>query len=224
MKLVYYEYGIKIQFRENKIQTLVLEHPRVFRQFVQDLHAQAQGNEGAIILSEQDEINIHKEVELIMNPLDININNKRVISQLYNELLSISNEFIEEKFQMNSKVINYLDTLIWKSSYENLKINLMPKWENLFKLYEIQIDIETTTLFEKLIEYLKVCSSILKTKLYIFVNLNQYFEESEMLELIEWVKRLKINVLLIESVEPLYNADNDVYIIDRDYCLIEKIY
>lgn len=224
MKLVYYEYGIKIQFRENKIQTLVLEHPRVFRQFVQDLHAQAQGNEGTIILSEQDEINIHKEVELIMSPLDININNKRIISQLYDELLSISNEFIEEKFQMNSKIINYLDTLIWKSSYENLKINLMPKWENLFKLYEIQIDIETTTLFEKLIEYLKVCSSILKTKLYIFVNLNQYFEESEILEFIEWIKRLKINVLLIESVEPLYNADNDVYIIDRDYCLIEKIY
>lgn len=224
MKLVYYEYGIKIQFRENKIQTLVLEHPRVFRQFIQDLHAQAQGNEGTIILSEQDEINIHKEVELIMSPLDININNKRIISQLYDELLSISNEFIEEKFQMNSKIINYLDTLIWKSSYENLKINLMPKWENLFKLYEIQIDTETTSLFEKLVEYLKVCSSILKTKLYIFVNLNQYFEESEMLELIEWVKRLKINVLLIESVEPLYNADNDVYIIDRDYCLIEKIY
>lgn len=224
MKLVYYEYGIKIQFRENKIQALVLEHPRVFRQFVQDFHAQAQGNEGTIILSEQDEINIHKEVELIMNPLDININNKRIISQLYNELLSISNEFIEEKFQMNSKIINYLDTLIWKSSYENLKINLMPKWENLFKLYEIQIDIETTTLFEKLIEYLKVCSSILKIQLYVFVNLNQYFEESEILEFIEWVKRLKVNVLLIESVEPLYNSDTDVYIIDQDYCLIEKIY
>ncbi|WP_370863347.1 type II-A CRISPR-associated protein Csn2 [uncultured Dubosiella sp.] len=103
-------------------------------------------------------------------------------------------------------------------------MNLIPKWENLFKLYEIQIDTDSTTLFEKLIEYLKVCSAILKIRLYVFVNLRQYFEEFEIIELIKWIKRLKIHVLLIESVEPVYNADTDVYIVDQDYCWIEKIY
>lgn len=224
MKLVYYEYGIKIHFRENRIQTLVLERPKVFAEFVQTFFQQFQGKDGAIILSDQDEINIHKEVELIMDPINIDINNKRVIGQLYNELHNIANESLEEKFKINSEIVNYLDQLVWKSSYENLQLIPIPKWENLFKLYEIKIDVETTSLFEKLIEYLKVCSSILKLRLYVFVNLRQYFEEAEMQEFINWVKRLKIHVLLIESVEPVYNADTDVYIIDQDYCLIEKIY
>lgn len=116
MKLVYYEYGIKINFRENRIQTLVLERPKVFAEFVQTFFQQFQGKDGAIILSDQDEINIHKEVELIMDPINIDINNKRVIGQLYNELHNIANESLEEKFKINSEIVNYLDQLVWKSS------------------------------------------------------------------------------------------------------------
>ncbi|WP_290137786.1 type II-A CRISPR-associated protein Csn2 [uncultured Dubosiella sp.] len=224
MKLVYYEHGIKIEFRENRIQTLVLEHPKVFTQFLRALYEQSLGGEGPIVLSDSKDINLQKEMELILSPFEININSKKIIGQLYRELQNIANETLEEKFQINSEIVNYLEQLIWKSSYENLKMNLMPKWENLFKLYEIQIDTDSTTLFEKLIEYLKVCSAILKIRLYVFVNLRQYFEEFEIIELIEWIKRLKIHVLLIESVEPVYNADTDVYIIDQDYCWIEKIY
>lgn len=224
MKLVYYEYGIKIEFRENRIQTLVLEHPKVFSQFLRALYEQSLDGEGPIVLSDSKEINLHKEMELILSPFEININSKKIIGQLYRELQNIANETLEEKFQINSEIVNYLEQLIWKSSYENLKMNLVPKWENLFKLYEIQIDTDSTTLFEKLIEYLKVCSAILKIRLYVFVNLRQYFEEFEIIELIEWIKRLKIHVLLIESVEPVYNADTDIYIIDQDYCWIEKIY
>ena len=87
MKLICAKQGIELRLDENQVNTLVLENPAIFSEFLQNLISQLEGNEGELILSEGDKIYpISKTVAFLANPLSVDCNEKKIITKLYKEL------------------------------------------------------------------------------------------------------------------------------------------
>lgn len=66
MRLVNSRYGINIEFRENEINTLIVEKPEFLTDVVQNIMKQIEGEEGDFVLSDNTSIKIDKDVVFIV--------------------------------------------------------------------------------------------------------------------------------------------------------------
>ena len=78
------------------------------------------------------------------------------------------------------------------------------------------------TLEGKLEEYIKVLSNIVRPKVVIFLNLKAYLEKRQMESLVVSSFYNKIPLLLIESDEKYQLENEEMFIVDKDRCLIVK--
>lgn len=87
MKLVYTELEQQLVFQENKVNVLVIEQKELFRRMIQELDKQISGEEGGFVLSDNNKtMKIDKEICLILNPFALDINSRKALTGLYNEL------------------------------------------------------------------------------------------------------------------------------------------
>ena len=140
MKLVDSKLNLSIEMSENVVNVLVVENKITLSYVIENIWKQCNGQEGDFVLSENKMIKIDKEMEVIINPFDLNFNNKKIISALYSNLSEKANELIEEKAELNSKIINFLDKIILSESYAGIEFALDFSWNDLFKMYNIKID------------------------------------------------------------------------------------
>ena len=223
MKLINAKYDLMIDMRENKVDMLVLENAAIMSEIVEDLYKQTLGGEGSFILSvEGKELKFEKHFALIINPFAVNFNDKKIINKLFSELAFVGNEFVVEKTQINSKMIQLLENIIDNVQYDNLSYNLDFDWNNLFKLYDVKINNEFDALLEKMIEYIKVLSELCSVKVVCMVNIKSFLQDDEIERLYEMAFYYKIQLLLIESSEKKSILGENIYIIDNDGCLIIK--
>ena len=208
MKLVNGKYSLIINMQENMADMLVLENEAVMAEFVEQLYFQSFGQEGDFVLSDNDELlEIYKTLEIIINPF---------------ELSGIGNELLMEKNSLNSQICHLLETLISRASYNDISYQKDYEWVDLFKFYGIKIEPYCDTLLQKIIEYIKLTSQLQLNKILCFVNLKQYLNKSEIQNLYQMAFYSKIQLLLIESYEKEKLDNENVYIIDKDRCLIIK--
>lgn len=212
---------VNINFSENKIYELIIENPRKFREIVFDLYSQFQGGDGSIILSKDNkEIGINKNTELIINPFDIDINSKKIQSNLYQELNLIStSELYEVSQKTNAVIIQYLDQITQMLPYE-MEYSLELDQLGLYKLYKVSLSDDTESLSDKLITYIKLIKKVLNVELVIFVNIKQYISQIEYQELFLSAKYEKINILNIEGEQKYTIDDEMITIVDNDLCTI----
>lgn len=224
MKLVNSNYGLSIEMKEGITDILVIENPKCFADIVNDIFMQQNGDEGDFILSEDNkEIAIQKVLNIIINPFSLDFNEKRIVSKLYRDLTDVAMERIQEYSEINYKIVNELERITSVAGYSGISYNFDFDWKSLFKLYDVRIENNYETLIEKLIEYVKISSILCNIKVIVFVNLKDMLIKSELDELYKTASSIKIQLILIESCEKIKEADEHIYIIDNDMCIIEKL-
>ena len=129
------------------------------------------------------------------------INNRKIIGKLYQELKEISNEdFYVEEGRLCTEIVNYLDDLSGKLPY-SISFSTELEVSSLFKLYDLKLDVETESLLQKLIEYLQIMSSLCSIKLIVLVNIKHYLNNTQILELYKTAFYCKISLFLIEAAQ-----------------------
>ena len=221
MKIVYGERELILEFRENEIQVITIENKEYFSDFLQNLYNQSRGMEGKIIISEGEKIlSLSKCAEVIWNPFSIDINNKKILGKLYHELNDISSEEqYREICELNSEIVRYLDELCLKVSYP-IQFQLEMDVLDLYKMYGVQLEKEGKSMFETLLEYMKIMASLCEMHLIIFVNAKNYFSEIQLQELYKTAFYCKINLLLIEACQSKCLEGENNQLIDKDLCFI----
>lgn len=90
MKLVHPDFFFQIELPENKVPVLVFESPSRFLEFVSQIKGQVNGDNGEWVLSEGGkELNLAKTCEVIIDVFALDINQKKMITSLYNHLEKI---------------------------------------------------------------------------------------------------------------------------------------
>lgn len=221
MKFIYGEWELNLEFRENEVQVVTIENREYFSAFLQNLYNQSQGIDGKIILSEGEKVlSLNKVVEIIWNPFSVDINNRKILSKLFQELKTIS---IEEQYteicELNSKVINYLDDLNLKIPYP-IQFHLDLDILDLYKVYGVQLDTEGIDMFERLLQYIKVLKTLCGIRLLVFINMKNYLSEKQIKELYKTAFYYKMNLLLVEAHQGKNLECEKNQLIDEDMCFI----
>ena len=112
MKLVHSELSGVILDEQEMLSELVIESPEVFREYIQELHAQCEKHQaGRFVLSEgEKELDFVRKVELILNPFALEINGRKTVNRLYENLteLAKSEYMYKQTAEMMGKLQEYL--------------------------------------------------------------------------------------------------------------------
>ncbi|UTY34634.1 type II-A CRISPR-associated protein Csn2 [Treponema putidum] len=213
----------QIIFSENTVNVLTIENETFFTEFVSELFSQYSGYEGKFILSEDNkELSIPKICEMILNPINININNKQNLNKIYSILKqSISDEYNYIKTcTIKSEILKHIDDILL-----SLDVPLKRSEEldliSIFKSVNISFETENKNLLEKLIDYISASVELNQIRCFIFINLKQFLNFKDLSELYKFARYIKTNLFLIEGTYTSIKEDCEKsYIIDNDLCEI----
>ena len=223
MKLVYTELEQQLVFQENKVNVLVIEQKELFRRMIQELDKQISGEECGFVLSDNNKtIKIDKEICLILNPFALDINSRKALTGLYNELgkLGLNEENYLKTCSLKGQIAEYIYDLLNQVDYA-LKFQDDFNLQSMFKALEVVFEAGEGNFLEGLVYFLDVCSKFQKVKILTFVNLKTYLMSEELHEFYKEAFYRKIQLLLLENNIGDEPAEEAVSIVDADLCLIK---
>lgn len=223
MKLVYTELEQQLVFQENKVNVLVIEQKELFRRMIQELDKQISGEECGFVLSDNNKtIKIDKAICLILNPFALDINSRKALTGLYNELgkLGLNEENYLKTCSLNGQIAEYIYDLLNQVDYA-LKFQDDFDLQSMFKALEVEFEAGEGNFLEGLVYFLDVCSKFQKVKILTFVNLKTYLMSEELHEFYKEAFYRKIQLLLLENNIGDELAEEAVSIVDADLCLIK---
>jgi CRISPR-associated protein Csn2 len=222
MKLYYAPCGLEIGFDMGQICGVSIENVNSWRNFIESLWVQANGDAGNIFITDKDkEVKVDKDVSVIFNPFSLDVNDKKIISKLYVEMKNITEQdMYVQKMELNSDIVNLLDEINARISYP-IEFNLELDIQQLFKLYNVKINMHDASLIERISNYVKLAHQILGIKIFVFVHLKQYLSDEEWGYFNEMIVYEQVAVLLLENSVLMSEALNEKWwIIDADNCII----
>jgi len=212
-----------IDFKNEMINILIIENQKFLTQLIEDIINQTNGENGDFVLSEDFiPLDMQKHLEIIIDFFNLDINNKKVLTAIYNKIKKIAyddeNYIKTENFK--TEAFNYIETLINQTEYP-LILDVQFDISGLLKLFDVKIEINSNTFLEKIIDYMSVLYEFLNRKCIVFVNLMSYLDISEIELLYKEIQYKKYNVLFIEnSFRTKIGEYENIYIIDEDMCEI----
>ncbi len=223
MKLVYTELEQQLIFQENRVNVLVIEHKELFRRMIQELAKQIDGVEGRFVLSDNDKIlKIDKDVCLVVNPFALEINSRKALTGLYNELgkLGMNEENYLNTCRVKGQIAEYIYGLLNQVDYA-LKFQDDFNLQSLFKALEVEFESGEENFLEGLVYFMDVCSKFQKVKILAFVNLKTYLTNDELKKIYKEAFYRKIQLLLLENSVEQELAEEAVCIVDDDLCVVK---
>lgn len=222
MKLISKDYNLTIEIKENHIPVLVIENVDARLNLINQLNQHISTNSGEWILSDGiKELDLSKKAEIILEPFSIDLNNKKIKSKLYQEIKALADdEFYELGLKLNSDICKYMSCIMDKFPYS---LDYDEKWDisNLLKAYSVELSDDCSSLFERLLNYIKLSNQIVGTSIFIVLNAKQYLNHDQLVELYKMSFYSKIQLVLIEFCL-IGNKESfeDIYILDEDNCII----
>ena len=222
MKLVSLEFEGTILLENEKCVEWIIESPKTFLKQLQELINQNDGYDGKFILSNEDTIIDFSKNTMIINDLfDIDINNKKVLSKLYEELKEITycEKFYIRTNNILSDIYSYITELEDELDYciefiEDIDI------QSLFKIMNIRYEIKSNNFLENIIEYMKIMNRVFRIKIFFVVNIRSFLEDYEMKILVQELEYQDFQVIFMENSEKECILNLRRYIIDKDLCEI----
>lgn len=224
MKIINNNWQRQIVLEDNLIHTIIFENKKYYRENILELIKQHKGNEGSFILSNNNkEVSFDKNSYFISDLFNIDINNKKIISKVYGELLKNVVDDTVEYNKIISYIREYFETLVFNNNLD-LEYNDEIEANSLLKLGDFKIQIGESNYLEKIIKFLKVLVELCNIKVIFIVGLYRVFSVEEVGKIYKEVCLNKINIINIESeYQNIKKSDyykEILYIFDQDNCEI----
>ena len=193
----------------------------MFRKTIMDVYNQIIGNPGNLVLSENNqEIKFSKHVELINDYINIDLNDKKILIKLYTLLKDKSLEDYDSYCRISESISDYVQELLFDEEFDLIQIeNIDPI--DIFKGVSVKIDDSSMNVSEKLLEYITILEKFMNIRLFLFVNLKEFFNDEEIVQIYKRLLLNKTKFIIMQSkvTEPI-DCRETVYIIDEDLCEI----
>ena len=219
MKLCIKYIDNNLVFNNEYINCLEVENKNYFYKIVKELNNIANGEmEDNIIFTdnESNEINIINKINIIIDYFNIDFNSKKILS-LINKKIN-SSISVNDKDNL-SKLYNKIKKIyipILNDMNLNIDINNDFDLDLIIKLLNVSIK-NKDNILDNLFLLIDIEHELNMNKLLVFVNLKQYLNEQELIELYKYLLYNNIVVLLIDS--QAYGISNEYekkIIIDND--------
>lgn len=222
MKLVHRDLERQIILEDQKCCEWIIESPELFSKYVRELYIQSEGGEGAFVLSENDrELGIEKNVEVIINPFSVNVNDKKLLNKVYSKLKETA---LDETMYLRTQELlaglqGYISELEQYDSYfltTDMEMDIVA----IFKAMGVRVESGSDNFLQNIDEYIKLVAGLLRKKVIVFVNLGSYISNGQMEQLAKTAVYNEVSLLLIENQQRSFSKAFRRYIIDEDKCEI----
>lgn len=220
MKLVKPDFLMPFDLYDDKINLLVIENKNMFYSFAKELYDLTMGKECNIVLSENDiPIKISKVVDLVTYFIPFEINNKKILTKLYDKLnkASAEPELFADTYNIELQLRSYIVKLCDNYSFE-LEFDDNIDIKSLLKAVNLRFSENYDTLPEKLFEYMTNMRDLDGDKLFVLVNFCTYVSNEDLQLFVETVVNHRFNLLLIESRDTMSGNNVNKRVIDNDLC------
>lgn len=211
----------EINISDDKVSSVVIESPRVYRCLVQRLYMYMNDQETSLVISEDHKpLKGSKCLELITTFVPLEINDKRFVNKISSVLAdeALSPENYDSTMRMMTDIESYMNILA-----DNLMVNVSYKSINpasLIKMCGLQIEDDSNSDIEWIYNYMSLVRELLGDRLFIFINMCSFFETEDMVAFFDTVVRHRYKVLLLESVDHHILKHTDKTVVDKDICII----
>lgn len=166
------------------------------------------------------EIPFSKHVSFINDYININLNDKKILNKLYNMLKNKTVEEYDKFFNISKSITEYIQELIFDEEIRLVQVGDIDPID-IFKSVSIEVESSNENLIENFLEYITISKKFMETKLFIFINMKEFFSTEEIIQIYNNLLLEKTKFILIQS-----NFTNSIdcreisYIIDADCCEI----
>lgn len=221
MTLSYFEFSNSLEFKEGRINTLVMENPVFYRNTVLKMKEQINGgNEEFFLYKNGQKEDFVKNTELITDIFGLKFDTKPLNTKIIQALKDETDLADDETFEIITKLNMFASELANKLAFD-VSFKELTDLKEVIKLFEFFLDVETLNFCEKITEYMDVISSFSNKKLFVFLNLKSALTEEETEYFIKNAVYKKYSVLLLENKAQERIWENEkLTVIDRDLCEI----
>lgn len=220
-KLVNPNWEHQIKFNDGSTSLLVIENSDIFRNYITGLQLQANGEDGPFVLSDEKEIiPIKDRLSFALNPLSIEIVDKKVQTKITTQIKSFM--LNEDHYESLSTVLASIESFALKVEEDFLFDieHTEPDASALIKMLGFSLKVDYQDEIEKLLEYTNVLHDICNIDHFVFVSLYDYFSEQTIETFCKECNMNKHNILLIERHNQNPPKDAKKILIDSDLCEI----
>lgn len=221
MKIVTSLLPEEIIIESEKVVSLVIENQRLMLNVLEEIYNAVNCGESNIVFSvETNIIKASQLVELITTFVPFEMNEKRFISKisalLEHEALNehCYADTIELLTSIEYQIDRWADCLPCSIEHKNINV------ASLIKMCGIAIDDDSASDLERVFNYMMIVRELLGERLFIFVNMRSFFDDTEMKSFIDTVIMHGFYVLLIEGQDRGMLDNMKRVIIDSDLCMI----
>lgn len=208
-----------IEFRDNVVSSLVIENPRLLRDYVQGLYDAVTEGEREFVLSEDGkDLRIGDELELIDRLVPFDLNSKTLTAALLKRLekIALQPENRLESARLVAEFVNYVNRLSMEVSHE---IECEKETIGvLLKALGPRFADDDTSLSNRVLDYMRLMRDFAGRHIFVFVNARSYLSDNELSEIFDIALSEKLRVLLIDSSAKGLLPNEDRLLIDDDLC------
>ena len=208
-----------IEFSDENVNTLVIENPHFFMQFLQDVQLQIDGEEGAVVISEDNQpLNFAKDVELIDSFLSFQLNRKPLLNRILSvmEKCAVSESFYLQTADILQRISNYVEDMAFSFGCDIVCGKCSAA--SVIKAVGIELQDDYDNPLERIIDYMELVREFDREKLFVMVNMRSFFADHEMQLFIDTVLAHGLRILLVDGSEKTRLPAEKRLVIDNDLC------
>lgn len=224
MKLIHSDWSFQLELQEGIVQRMIIEDPVIFRKMIADLRYWQNGEDNKWILSDKGKIlKADKSCEVIIDYFQLDLNQRKMISTLYDEMESVINvsELLIKWRSISAEIQEMLESAMDATDYDIICAE--PDLKSLFKMTDVHFRDSSQGELEHLLEYQQLASSVKGIQLFILINATTFFGKQEMNYIYEQAKYKKYQLILLDMQNVEINREEEnIMFIDKDCCIIDS--
>lgn len=219
MRLSHPLLSFPIHWRENEIPVLVIEHPKLFRNMVFSLSAQAGGEEGEFSLSlDYEPLDCGEHLHVLRDYVSLPLEDRKLQNRFQSLLQTmVREELAAETNALQREITGYLDRLVSASDYP-VSLSGGEYIFPLLKALKCQPVLDGEGPLERLVQYLALYSGLMKDQCFVLVAARAYFSQEELREFYRMAAYEKWRILLLEQRMPEPLPGEVFCLLDESLC------
>ncbi len=219
MMLAHPQMDTLFDFSGDGINTLVIEAPSFFRQFLQDISLQVSGLEGKAVLSQNNmPITFSKFAEVLDSFLSFEISKKSLVSKLQARLEAEA--LNERNYVRTMQLLGEVEQFIQELSFELPCTVACDKISigGVIRSAGIEILDDYGDDLEHILDYMELTRELERDKLFVLVNLRSFYRDEEIAPFFRSILDHSLSVLLVDSVSKALLPLEKRVTVDADLC------
>ena len=214
--------GHALKLDGTSIYTLVIENADMFSSYIHEIGNQCRGKDGKFSLCSDfcEPIEMKNNVELVIDPFNLDINKKEILSNMQSELMltAYDADHYSQTYDVIQIVSDYLKELYFEINQQIDSNEIDGK--SIIKMASPKFKTNDEDLLQRICDYLDVLRTYSKVKLIIFVNMKSFISIENCNLLNEYIVYNKMNVIYLEYTQHRLSKHEILSIIDADLCEI----